>query len=58
MKYTIVGSVKWDVNEIRFSNTAVLSKHVNEMLEEGWTLYGSPFIDNEGDISQAMIKED
>ena len=29
---------------------------VDEYLRKGWKLYGSPFVDKEGDVCQAMTK--
>ena len=52
MEYTIVSSLN-----VTGSNVVVLKNNVNELLEEGWKLYGSPFLDKDGDICQALIKD-
>jgi hypothetical protein len=30
---------------------------INALLNEGWTLHGSPFIDSTGQMVQALLKE-
>lgn len=41
---------------IRDSDDGVFDASINTQLQEGWTLYGSPYVDEEGYYCQALIQ--
>ena len=45
----------WLIRNLDFDD---FHKWINNNILEGWTLYGSPFVDEEGSYCQAMVHTD
>lgn len=41
-----------------WASDATFDKYISTKLQEGWTLYGNPYIDKEGNYCQAMCHTD